>query len=47
MATGERFALHIENKIDAKYRIAARGAGDYSFSNWAPLKANCTIKLGG
>lgn len=27
--------------IDAQYRIAARAAGDYVMSNWAPLKANC------
>ena len=39
--------LSIHHKIDAKYRIAARGAGDYRFSNWVPLKANCTIPLGG
>lgn len=37
----------IHNKIDAQYRIAARGTGDFQFSNWAPLKANCTIPLGG
>jgi len=39
--------ITIHQKIDAQYRIAARGAGDYRFSNWAPLKANCTILLGG
>jgi hypothetical protein len=39
--------LSIHHKIDAKYRIAARGAGDYRFSNWVPLKVNCTIPLGG
>jgi hypothetical protein len=39
--------ITIHNKIDAQYRIAARGAGDYRFSNWVPLKANCTILLGG
>jgi hypothetical protein len=39
--------LSIHHKIDAKYRIAARGAVDYRFSNWVPLKANCTIPLGG
>ena len=27
--------------IDAQYRIAARGAGDYVMSNWAPLTADC------
>ena len=25
--------------VDAKYRIAAKGIGDYKFSNWVPLKA--------
>lgn len=39
------FTIH--NKIDAKYRIAARGQGDYRFSNWVPLKASCKIMLGG
>ncbi|MFZ2102827.1 MAG: hypothetical protein WAU86_19910 [Oricola sp.] len=37
----------VQHKIDAQYRIAARGAGDYRFSDWVPLKANCTIQLGG
>jgi len=31
----------IETAIDTQYRIAAKGAGDYTLSNWAPLKANC------
>ncbi len=35
----KNFVIH--NSIDAKYRIAARGAGGYKFSNWVPLKANC------
>ena len=39
--------LSINAKIDTRYRIAARGAGDYRFSNWVPLRANCTIMLGG
>jgi len=39
--------INIIQKIDAQYRIAARGAGDYQFSNWVPLKANCSIGLGG
>lgn len=33
------FTIH--NTIDAKYRIAAKGQGDFQFSNWVPLKANC------
>ena len=33
--------LVIHNSIDAKYRIAARGIGDFRFSNWVPLKASC------
>ncbi len=33
------FAVH--HSIDAQYRIAARAAGDYVLSNWAPLNANC------
>ncbi|WP_421856512.1 hypothetical protein [Oricola sp.] len=37
----------IEKKINTRYRVAAKGAGDYMLSNWAPLKANCTIMLGG
>ena len=39
------FTIH--QKIDAKYRIAARGQGDFKFSNWVPLKASCNIMLGG
>lgn len=39
--------LAIHNKIDAKYRIAAKGAGNYTLSNWVPLKAKCSIMLGG
>ena len=31
----------IVNAIDTQYRIAAKGAGNYTLSNWAPLKANC------
>lgn len=31
----------VHHTIDAQYRIAARAAGDYVMSNWAPLKANC------
>ena len=39
--------LSIHARIDTRYRIAARGAGDYRLSDWVPLKANCTIMLGG
>lgn len=31
----------IHHSINAQYRIAARGIGDYKFSNWVPLTANC------
>ncbi|MEZ5812373.1 MAG: hypothetical protein R3D45_13255 [Rhizobiaceae bacterium] len=31
--------LTIHHPIDAKYRIAAKGIGNYKFSNWVPLKA--------
>lgn len=31
--------MNIVHPIDAKYRIAAKGQGDFKFSNWVPLKA--------
>ena len=31
----------VDNAIDTQFRIAAKGAGNYTLSNWAPLKANC------
>ncbi|MEX0347519.1 MAG: hypothetical protein AB3N20_21530 [Rhizobiaceae bacterium] len=30
--------LAIHHPIDTKYRIAAKGQGDFKFSNWVPLK---------
>ena len=31
----------IQQPIDAQYRIAARGANQYQFSNWVPVKRSC------
>jgi hypothetical protein len=31
----------VDNAIDTQFRIAAKGVGNYTLSNWAPLKANC------
>ncbi len=31
--------MMINQPINAKYRIAAKGQGDFKFSNWVPLKA--------
>ncbi len=31
----------IQQPIAAQYRIAARGAGEYKFSNWVPVKRDC------
>lgn len=40
--------LSIHHAIDTKYRLFAKGAnGQYAKSMWVPLKANCTIGLGG
>jgi len=40
--------LSIHHAIDTKYRLFAKGAnGQYTKSMWVPLKANCTIGLGG
>lgn len=40
--------LAIHHAIDTKYRLFAKGAnGQYEKSMWVPLKANCTIGLGG
>lgn len=40
--------LSIHHAIDTKYRLFAKGAnGQYVKSMWVPLKANCTIGLGG
>ncbi|MEO1747895.1 MAG: hypothetical protein AAFR27_04635 [Pseudomonadota bacterium] len=38
--------LTIGTAIDAEYRIAVSNSGGV-VSNWAPLKANCSIGLGG
>ncbi|MEO0545070.1 MAG: hypothetical protein AAFY99_14735 [Pseudomonadota bacterium] len=39
-------SLNIVSSIDAEYRIAVSNSNGV-VSNWAPLKANCTIGLGG
>lgn len=40
--------LSIHHAIDTKYRLFAKGMnGQYAKSMWVPLKANCTIGLGG
>lgn len=31
----------IESAIDTQFRVAAKGVGNYTLSNWAPLKTNC------
>ena len=38
--------FEITEAIDAEYRILVSNSGGV-VSNWAPLHANCTIKLGG
>ncbi|MEO1703036.1 MAG: hypothetical protein AAFR71_13390 [Pseudomonadota bacterium] len=39
-------SLNIVTSINAEYRIAVSNSGGV-VSNWAPLKANCSIGLGG
>jgi hypothetical protein len=46
MATISR-DMQIVSAIDAEYRILVADGTGKVMSNWAPLKANCSIQLGG
>jgi hypothetical protein len=46
MATISR-DMEIVQAIDAEYRILVADGNGKVMSNWAPLKANCSIMLGG